>query len=246
MSAPVVTVPVESFEHEVVEAGLHRLAQPLTAVLWTLEAAPGQPTVVEEQVRRAIGVLRMMRNLLSAMQRYQDPRPEDVRMLLAFVRDDLRQMHAESRVTLVLDGLAASEPFMVPGEAFRSALMFLIQDFLRLGLPSSAAHLTLTQESDASRGQLPVLNIALHSPALSTMDETQILALTRRTLPLEDSSFDFAGGTLPGAALAQATFASVGISLEVEMHPDTLHYRIGLQSQADRAMQADSLSGAVQ
>lgn len=246
MSAPVIGVPVEKFEHEVVESGLHRLAQPLTAVLWTLEAVPGQPSVVEEQVRRAIGVLRMMRNLLSAMQRYQDPKPADVRMLLSTVRDDLRQMHPDARVTLVLESAAANEPFLVPSDAFRTALTLLVQDFLRLGLPSSGAHLTLAQEPDAYGSPSPVLNVALHSPALTSMDEKQTLALVRRVLPLEDSSFDFAGGALPGAALAQATFASVGISLEVEMHPDTLHYRIGLQSRVDRAMHSDPLSETLQ
>jgi hypothetical protein len=246
MSSPVVGAPVESFKHEVVEAGLHRLAQPLTAVLWTLEAVPGQPSVVEEQVRRAIGVLRMMRNLLGAMQRYQDPRPEDVRISLAVVRDNLREMHADARITLVLDGSAEQAECLVPGEAFRTALTLLVQDFLRQGLPSSAAHLTLTQEPDASGALSAVLNIALHSPALSTMNEIEILTLVRRTLPLEDSSFDFAGGALPGAALAQATFASVGISLEVEMHPDILHYRVGLQSPASRMLQSEPLSGAVQ
>jgi signal transduction histidine kinase len=231
--SPAAEVSVEKFQHEVVESGLHRLAQPLTAALWTLEAAPGKPsaplTAVEEQVRRAIGVLRMVRSLLNAIQPFQDAQPEDLRLLLSAVRDTVLRHHSAVRLTLVLDGEAAVEPHFVPGEAFRTALMLLIEDFLRMGLPSPGIHLTLTTEENSWGGTSLLLAIVLHSPALSSFGERELRALIHRVQPLEDSSFDFAGGALPGAALGQAIFASIGISLEAAMHSDTLHYRLCLK-----------------
>ncbi len=233
---PTREISVQRYQSEIVEAGLHRLAQPLTAALWTIEAGPhmrGGEAQIEEQVRRAIGVLRMVRNLLNAIHPYQDPQPEDLRVLVAAVRDELAASHSGTRMTLVLDDAAAARAFFVPGEAFRTALRLLIEDFLRRGFPSCAAHLTLAAEVDGWGSSSLALSIALHSPALTTLGEKEILALVRRVQPLEDSSFDFAGGSLPGAALAQAIFASIGISLEVAMHPDTLHYRLHFRPSAE-------------
>jgi hypothetical protein len=247
---PTTEMSMEKFQQEIVEAGLHRLAQPLTAALWTLEAAgpaSASQSQVGDQVRRAIGVLRMVRNLLNAVHPYQDPQPEDIRLVVTGVGDDLSDRHVGTRLTLVLDDTAASHIYFVPGEAFRTALTLLIEDFLRMGLPSCAAHLTLSMAAEASGNTSLVLAIALHSPALTGFDQREIQGLVRRVQPLDDSSFDFAEGVLPGAALAQAIFASIGISLEVAMHPDTLHYRLNFPMAAQpSALAVDRVAEVLQ
>jgi hypothetical protein len=198
--------------HDLVASGLHRLAQPISSALWSVELAE-QPEHaplphVAGEMRRAAGILHVLRSLMEAGTSYPEMQVEDLAALVA-------EMNTETFPQLKNAGLQCQGeispiglPARVNAQGFKESYRLLLEKFLWLGIKQG----TLTQSAACNGGRFTI-TLCCESETIAQWTKLEREKLMQEIDPFDTPGFDFSTRPAPELTLAKAILASAKIEL---------------------------------
>lgn len=210
---------------ELVASGLHRLAQPISSALWSVELAQ-EPSLaplphVAGEMRRAAGILHVLRSLIEASTSYPETRLENLNDLLSQVHQDidpqLRQIGAECQP------LEASAQISVKlnAQGFISSYRMLLEKILWLSISPA-----IVSESIAVDGDSFTLTLECDSPVIAAWTKADRDRLLQELDPFDVPGFDFSSQIAPEITQARAILASAGLDLTGSIHGSVLCFQV--------------------
>ena len=224
------TLHADNPVQELLASGLHRLAQPISSAMWSVELAK-EPTVeplphLASEMRRAAGILHVMRSVIEAGNSYLDTEPQSINRLLT-------ELHQQMDPDLEKRGLQC-QPVEAPSQIFASvdargfaaAYRMLLEKLLSLDLAPAAIRESLTP-----LGESFVLALECDSPRIAAWPEATRTHLFLELDPFEIPGFDFSSHIAPQITQARAILGSSGLVLTGTLHASVMSFQMhGLQS----------------
>jgi hypothetical protein len=210
---------------ELVASGLHRLAQPISSALWSVELAE-EPAIaplphVAGEMRRAAGILHVLRSLIEASNTYPDCKLENL-------GDMVKATHAQVDGQLKRIGIECEPADFQPSvfvhaneQGFVESYRLLLEKFLWLGIAPA-----LVRESLVCDGNKFKLTIACQSDVIAEWNKLDRERLLQELDPFDTPGFDFSSRTAPELTQARAILAAAEIDLTASVEGSTILFNL--------------------
>jgi hypothetical protein len=208
---------------ELVASGLHRLAQPISSALWSVELAEEPENAplphVAGEMRRAAGILHVLRSLIEASTSYPDLKLEHLNGLLTQTHQEVDQQLRRIGIDCHQDETAPSVFVNLNAQGFVESYRLLLEKFLWLGVSPG-----VVRESLACEGNKFTLSLTCESEVVSTWSKADKDRLLQELDPFDTPGFDFSSRTAPELTQARAILASAAIDLSASVEGSTIRF----------------------
>lgn len=213
---------------EIVASGLHRLAQPISSALWSVELAQEPETAplphVAGEMRRAAGILHVLRSLIEAGTNFPDTQLENLHALLAKVHQDTDPHLLRAAITVVSASQTQSVFVNLNAQGFIESYRSLLEKFMWLGIAPATVREVL-----ACEGQNFKLSLECESDAVAQWTRNDRDRLLQELDPFDVPGFDFSSRPAPELTQARAVLASAAMELEATVDGATIRFTISGQ-----------------
>ena len=210
---------------ELVASGLHRLAQPISSALWSVELADEPATAplphVAGEMRRAAGILHVLRSLIEASNTYPDCKLEELGKLLTATHDQVGPQLKRIGIELRPATLTQSVFVNLNAQGFVESYRLLYEKFLWLGVAPG-----VVRESILCDGNEFHLSIDCESEVIAAWNKQDRDRLLQELDPFDTPGFDFSARTAPELTQARAILAAADIDLVATVEGPTLRFTL--------------------
>jgi hypothetical protein len=203
--------------HDIVASGLHRLAQPISSALWSVELADRPESAplphVAGEMRRAAGILHVLRSLMEAGTSYPEMRVEDLAVLVADANAEVFPQLKNAGLQCQGEISPIGLPVRVNAQGFKESYRLLLEKFLWLGVTQG----TVRQCMNTNAGRF-TLTLACESDSIAQWTKLDRERLLQEIDPFDTPGFDFSTRPAPELTLAKAILASATIELSMTVN----------------------------
>ncbi len=208
---------------ELVASGLHRLAQPISSALWSVELAE-QPGVaplphVAGEMRRAAGILHVLRSLIEASNSYPDLKLEDLNELVNQTHEQVDTQLRRIGIDCVRTKPEQSVFVNLSAQGFIESYRLMLEKFLWLGVSPAVVRESLTCEGNVFR-----LVLECESDVVAAWTKPDRERLLQELDPFDTPGFDFSSRPAPELTQARAILAAAAIDLDAKVEGSTIRF----------------------
>jgi hypothetical protein len=211
-----VIAQTENPMHDIVASGLHRLAQPISSALWSVELADEPESAplphVAGEMRRAAGILHVLRSLMEASTSYPEIQVEDLALLVSDVNAEVFPQLTKAGLECKGEHLALGLPVRLNAQGFTESYRLLLEKFLWLGLTQGSLRQTMT-----CQGKGFSLQLCCESGVIEQWTKLERERLMQEIDPFDTPGFDFSSRPAPELTQAKAILASAGMELALSV-----------------------------
>jgi|HubBroStandDraft_5_1064220.scaffolds.fasta_scaffold128549_2 hypothetical protein len=203
--------------HDIVASGLHRLAQPISSALWSVELADQPESAplphVAGEMRRAAGILHVLRSLMEAGTSYPEMQVEDLAALVADTNTEVFPQLKNAGLQCQGEFSPIGLPVRINAQGFKESYRLLLEKFLWLGVTQG----TVRQGMTSNAGRF-TLTLACESDTIAQWTKLERERLLQEIDPFDTPGFDFSSRPAPELTLAKAILASATIELSMTIN----------------------------
>lgn len=206
------TAQTDNPMHDIVASGLHRLAQPISSALWSVELAEEPENAplphVAGEMRRAAGILHVLRSLMEASMSYPELRVEDLTQMLGEINAEIFPQLQKAGLECSQEQPALGLPVRLNAQGFKESYRLLLEKFLWLGLSQGSV-----RQTASCQGSNFTVELCCESEMIAQWTRLERERLMQEIDPFDTPGFDFSSRSAPELTQAKAILASAGIEL---------------------------------